>query len=897
MPACRCCPGAGSATWVERRLRLGDETVVVEAGACRRSGHRSATRSGAPPAASPPRSHAVTPRRRRCPSAAADPSPTVEPTPSRRPPRVASPEPPAPAPATTSTRVADPTGPIGGDRLAALRAAMRVHDAATGTPDVADADGCRRAARSSSPSTTRSPSPRTTRRPTERLGRPTEPTAGHASRSRRSRRADEHPVRPGRSLCARGHVNPIHVSVCQTCGDLLDVGAPTETIRQPPLAMLELPSGEAIADRPATRARPAARPRSGAGRSTRAQSPWSWPTTRRCRAPTSASTSRTGRSRSTDCGSRSGTAIVVRPGEEPRILEPWVTHELPVGARLFLGGPTSVVDPTDPHGGRWRLTWRSPPSGGHDLVVEFAGDERVLSPGDELTFGRSADLVIDENRYLHRLIGRFTWSNGMWWLVNTGSSIALRLADAAGPSYAKVAPGHDRAAGVRDRVLTFEAGAGRTNCDSNCSSTRRCSTSTPTSPMPWSRPTPSTSRRRRRRARSRSTTSSDCCSSRCASRGSTTRRPNELADEPPDRGPARLDDHEVQPQARLAVSEVRQRRRLRPAGIERPARPRPPGPARRARARHRHGHRGRPRRADSPASRATWMTVGSRSATSTPRPGGIASPGTDRRLDARHLEEVAGVVRAQHEQPPRPTGEVEHRARRVAGHRAVLDRGDHAEVVVVGELLPERVQRGVVEPVEVVDEQQPRPAGRARARAGWPDVRGRARGRRPCRPRRRARGRDRAGSTTVRRPTPRGWSPSTAAAVFERRSNGPTGVVRRPSGSTSVRSTTTGAPVMSATPSGTCSGAVGGPGEPVDRQVVGQRRAGEHRRAVRCRAGRRSRRSRRPARAPTGRGTTAAICTVGTAVPQPATRRQVELSWPASRRCRARCSRSRRRGA
>ena len=51
----------------------------------------------------------------------------------------------------------------------------------------------------------------------------------------------------------------------------------------------------------------------------------------------------------TDCGSRSGTAIVTRPGEEPRILEPWVTHELPIGARLFLGGPSSiVVRPIDP---------------------------------------------------------------------------------------------------------------------------------------------------------------------------------------------------------------------------------------------------------------------------------------------------------------------------------------------------------------------------------------------------------------------------------------------------------------------------------------------------------------------------------------------------------------------
>lgn len=95
---------------------------------------------------------------------------------------------------------------------------------------------------------------------------------------------------------------------------------------------------------------------------------------------------------------------------------------------------------------------------GHDLVVEFAGDERVLNPGAELTFGRSADLVIDENRYLHRLIGRFTWANGMWWLVNTGSSIALRLADASGPSYAKVAPGATVPLAYESAVLTFEAG-------------------------------------------------------------------------------------------------------------------------------------------------------------------------------------------------------------------------------------------------------------------------------------------------------------------------------------------------------------------------------------------------------------------------------------------------------
>lgn len=94
----------------------------------------------------------------------------------------------------------------------------------------------------------------------------------------------------------------------------------------------------------------------------------------------------------------------------------------------------------------------------HDLVVEFVGHERVLTPGDELTFGRSADLVIDDNRYLHRLMGQLSWSSAMWWLANTGSSIALRLADANGPSYTKVAPGSSVPLTFETASITFEAG-------------------------------------------------------------------------------------------------------------------------------------------------------------------------------------------------------------------------------------------------------------------------------------------------------------------------------------------------------------------------------------------------------------------------------------------------------
>ena len=326
--------GAGSTTWVERRVRPGDETVVVEAGASvdpatdlelgrvAAGGFAATFRTLAD--ASSTTVSSIAP--------GSDPRPVAAPAP------VASAEPPAPAPATIEP-VADPTGPVSGDRLAALRAAMRVHDAATGSPDVTDptAADAPPGLEPVDDEVTLAPHDPT---PDQTSGPPTEPTAGHANHPDGPDELDDTPfvlaVR-----CPRGHVNPIHVSVCQSCGDLMDVGAPTETIRQPPLAMLELPTAEAIAvDRAIVIGR---RPDHEAAQAD--------PRAQLVVVSDDPSVSRTHvridvedwSLTVTDCGSRSGTAIVVRPGEEPRILEPWVTHELPVGARLFLGGPTSVV--------------------------------------------------------------------------------------------------------------------------------------------------------------------------------------------------------------------------------------------------------------------------------------------------------------------------------------------------------------------------------------------------------------------------------------------------------------------------------------------------------------------------------------------------------------------------
>lgn len=62
------------------------------------------------------------------------------------------------------------------------------------------------------------------------------------------------------------------------------------------------------------------------------------------------------------------------------------------------------------------------------LVVGFLGDERRLAAPEQLTFGRAADIVLDEdNLYLHRVVGRFVWWDGFWWVENLAEALELQL--------------------------------------------------------------------------------------------------------------------------------------------------------------------------------------------------------------------------------------------------------------------------------------------------------------------------------------------------------------------------------------------------------------------------------------------------------------------------------------
>lgn len=75
------------------------------------------------------------------------------------------------------------------------------------------------------------------------------------------------------------------------------------------------------------------------------------------------------------------------------------------------------------------------------LVVEFAGERVEVGADRMFTIGREGDLVVDDNRYLHRRFLQLSAENGMWWLANVGTRIAATVTDGTGRVHAQLAPG------------------------------------------------------------------------------------------------------------------------------------------------------------------------------------------------------------------------------------------------------------------------------------------------------------------------------------------------------------------------------------------------------------------------------------------------------------------------
>lgn len=92
------------------------------------------------------------------------------------------------------------------------------------------------------------------------------------------------------------------------------------------------------------------------------------------------------------------------------------------------------------------------------LRVEFFEDVRLVKAGQRLSFGRSADLVIDEdNQTMHRVIGVFESHGPSWWVRNLGKSV-IRLHDRESKSTAEVAPGSQQALPWATTVVRVLAG-------------------------------------------------------------------------------------------------------------------------------------------------------------------------------------------------------------------------------------------------------------------------------------------------------------------------------------------------------------------------------------------------------------------------------------------------------
>jgi hypothetical protein len=92
------------------------------------------------------------------------------------------------------------------------------------------------------------------------------------------------------------------------------------------------------------------------------------------------------------------------------------------------------------------------------LIIDFAGEVRTVE--DRLSFGRTADLEIDVNQYMHRTVGEFVRRDGVWRLHNVGSHIHLTVVSNDGKRV-ELPPKAVQILAASEGVVRFSAGPTR----------------------------------------------------------------------------------------------------------------------------------------------------------------------------------------------------------------------------------------------------------------------------------------------------------------------------------------------------------------------------------------------------------------------------------------------------
>lgn len=93
------------------------------------------------------------------------------------------------------------------------------------------------------------------------------------------------------------------------------------------------------------------------------------------------------------------------------------------------------------------------------LTVDFAGELSRPDPASVFVIGRSGDLEIDDNPYLHRSFLEISFADGMWWVANIGTRLAAHLTDSRGIMRTTLAAGARQPLVFPLTLLTFTAGS------------------------------------------------------------------------------------------------------------------------------------------------------------------------------------------------------------------------------------------------------------------------------------------------------------------------------------------------------------------------------------------------------------------------------------------------------
>lgn len=93
------------------------------------------------------------------------------------------------------------------------------------------------------------------------------------------------------------------------------------------------------------------------------------------------------------------------------------------------------------------------------IQIDFVGELYEAQPGEDFSIGRDADLVIDENPYLHRKFLMLRYEYGMWWLMNVGSLLSATVTDESGQVQSWLSPGAKLPIVFQHLNVMFSAGS------------------------------------------------------------------------------------------------------------------------------------------------------------------------------------------------------------------------------------------------------------------------------------------------------------------------------------------------------------------------------------------------------------------------------------------------------